>query len=201
MRIIVGLGNPGKEYEKTRHNVGFRAIDELSKLLDVNVSKNKFDALIGETNKDGEKIILMKPQTYMNLSGNSVVQALDFYKIEPSDILVIYDDIDVEIGKIRIREFGSAGTHNGMKSIVNMLATEEFPRIRIGTDKPKFKMDLANYVLTPLSKEEDEIVQIGINNAAKAALMILDSDVKTAMNKFNGINGRNKIKDESDNNK
>lgn len=186
MIVIVGLGNPGREYEKTRHNVGFRAIDQLAEKLDINMSKNKFDAIIGEGIVNEEKIMLVKPQTFMNLSGSSVSQILDFYKIEPQDIIVIYDDIDIELGQIRIRKFGSAGTHNGMRNIVNMLATEEFPRIRIGTGRPKYEMDLANYVLSPMSKEDDEKAQKGIGNAVKAIITLLNDGIDKAMNEFNG---------------
>ena len=180
------FGNPGKEYEKTRHNVGFRAIDELAEALSISMSKNKFDAIIGEGIVNGEKVMLVKPQTYMNLSGSSISQIIDFYKIESQDIIVIYDDIDIELGQIRIRKFGSPGTHNGMRNIVNMLATEKFPRIRIGTGKPKFETDLANYVLSPMSKEDDEKAKIGIYNAAKAAITILYYGIDKAMNEFNG---------------
>ena len=180
-------GNPGKEYEKTRHNVGFRTIDELANMLNIVLSKNKFDAIIGEGVIKGQKLILVKPQTYMNLSGSSVSQILDFYKLEPQNIIVVYDDIDIELGKIRIRKSGSPGTHNGMRNIVNMLASENFPRIRIGTGKPKFQMNLADYVLMPFSKEEDETIKFGITNAAKAILTILNEDIQTAMNEFNGI--------------
>jgi len=151
------------------------------------VSKNKFDAIVGEGFIDGKKIMLVKPQTYMNLSGNCVSQILDFYQLVPEDIIVIYDDIDIELGKIRVRPSGSPGTHNGMRSIVNMLASEEFPRIRIGTDKPNYPISLADYVLKKLSKEEEEKLIQGTQKAVKAALMIIQKDVKAAMNEFNGI--------------
>lgn len=180
------FGNPGKEYEKTRHNVGFRAIDKLAEKLNINMSKNKFDAIIGDGIVNGEKVLLAKPQTFMNLSGSSVSQILDFYKIDPKDIVVIYDDIDIALGQIRIRKFGSPGTHNGMRNIVNMLATEDFPRIRIGTDKPKYEMDLANYVLSPMSKEDDEKAEKGIESAVKASLTIIEYGIDKAMNEFNG---------------
>ena len=130
--------------------------------------------------------MLAKPQTYMNLSGSSISQIIDFYKIEPQDMIVIYDDIDIELGQIRIRKFGGPGTHNGMRNIVNMLATENFPRIRIGTNKPKFETDLANYVLSPMSKEDEKKVKLGIHNAVKATLTILDYGIDKAMNEFNG---------------
>lgn len=183
------FGNPGKEYEKTRHNVGFRAIDKLAEMLKINMSKNKFDAIIGEGHINGEKIMLVKPQTYMNLSGSSISQILDFYKLEPQDIVVIYDDIDIQIGKIRIRKSGSSGTHNGMRNIISMIASEDFPRVRIGTDKPKAQMNLADYVLTPFLKEEEELINIGISSAAEAVLKIITEGINPAMNEFNGIKG------------
>ena len=180
-------GNPGAEYEKSRHNVGFRVIDELAKNLEINMSKKKFDAIIGEGKIGNNKIILMKPQTYMNLSGNSVKQVLDFYKIFPEDLIVVYDDIDIELGKIRIKKNGGPGTHNGMRNIVKMVVSEDFARVRVGTDKPKFQMDLAEYVLMPLTDQEDDILKGAISNAAKAINKIITSNVEDAMNEFNGI--------------
>lgn len=181
------FGNPGKEYEKTRHNVGFRAIDVIADKLNIDISKKKFDALIGEGFANGEKILLIKPQTYMNLSGVAVSGIVDFYQLDLEKLIVIYDDIDIEAGKIRIRKSGSAGTHNGMRNITQMLASEEFPRIRIGTDKPQYNMALVDYVLKPLSKEEDEVIEKGIKNAANAAIKMIDTDIKKVMNEFNGI--------------
>ena len=187
MYIIVGLGNPGVEYERTRHNVGFRVIDELAKNLKIDMSKNKFDAIIGEGRFGSEKIILMKPQTYMNLSGNSVKQAMEFYKLDIENLIIIYDDIDIELGKIRIKKNGGPGTHNGMRNIVQMLSSESFPRVRIGTDKPKNSMDLASFVLMPFSKEENDVVNNAIINASKAVEKIIVGGVQTAMNEFNGL--------------
>lgn len=181
------FGNPGVEYEKTRHNIGFRVIDKIAEDLKVDMSKKKFDAIIGEGRIGTEKIILLKPQTYMNLSGNSVKQIMDFYKLSPDELIVIYDDIDIEIGKIRIKKSGGSGTHNGMRNIVQMLASEGFPRIRVGTDKPKFKMDLAEYVLMPFTKEEEIILKEVIENAARAAERIVTVGVQSAMNDFNGM--------------
>lgn len=181
------FGNPGVEYEKTRHNIGFRVIDKIAENLKIDMSKKKFDAIIGEGRIGTEKIILLKPQTYMNLSGNSVKQIMDFYKLSPDELIVIYDDIDIEIGKIRIKKSGGSGTHNGMRNIVQMLASEGFPRIRVGTDKPKFKMDLAEYVLMPFTKEEEIILKEVIENAARAAERIVTVGVQSAMNDFNGM--------------
>ncbi|MBQ9313779.1 MAG: aminoacyl-tRNA hydrolase [Clostridia bacterium] len=180
------FGNPGKEYERTRHNVGFRAIDLLAEKLNIEMTKKKFDAIVGENIVENEKIMLVKPQTYMNLSGVCVSEIVDFYKLDMENLIVIYDDIDIELGKIRLRKSGSPGTHNGMRNITQMLASEEFPRIRIGTDKPKFQMNLADYVLMPFSKEEDEIVKKGIENAASATIKIISAGIQTAMNEFNG---------------
>lgn len=181
------FGNPGVEYEKTRHNIGFRVIDKIAEYLKVDMSKKKFDAIIGEGRIGTEKVILLKPQTYMNLSGNSVKQIMDFYKLSPDELIVIYDDIDIEIGKIRIKKSGGSGTHNGMRNIVQMLASEGFPRIRVGTDKPKFKMDLAEYVLMPFTKEEEIVLKEVIENAARAAERIITVGVQSAMNDFNGM--------------
>lgn len=181
------FGNPGVEYERTRHNVGFKVVDKIAENLKIDMSKNKFNAIIGEGRFENEKIILMKPQTYMNLSGNSVRQVMDFYKLDSENLIVIYDDIDIELGRIRIKKSGGAGTHNGMRNIVQMISSENFPRVRVGTGKPKFQMDLAEYVLMPFSKEEDEVVKKAISRATEAVIKIINSDIQTAMNEFNGI--------------
>ena len=141
MYLIVGLGNPGKEYENTRHNMGFDAINHLSQKLNITVTKEKFKALYGDGMINNEKVILLEPQTYMNLSGEAIKPMLDFYKVDYSNLLVIYDDIDVEPGKVKIRTKGGPGTHNGMKSVVKEIGTEEFPRIRIGIGRPKYSGD------------------------------------------------------------
>lgn len=179
------FGNPGKEYEKTKHNVGFRAIDILAKNLNIDVSKNKFDSLVGEGNFAGQKIILIKPQTYMNLSGNAVEQIMAFYKVEPKDLLVIYDDIDLDIGKLRIRKSGGPGTHNGMRNIVQMISSQDFARIRLGTGKPIGCKDLASYVLSPFTKEEDVLIQKVIEDSADATISILEKGIDKTMNEFN----------------
>lgn len=181
------FGNPGKEYEKTRHNVGFKTIDKIAENLKISMSKNKFDAIIGEGVCGTEKVILVKPQTYMNLSGTSIKQIVDFYKLDLSNLIVIYDDIDIPLGKIKIKPSGSSGTHNGMRNIVAMLSSEEFTRIRIGTDKPKFNMNLADYVLMNMTKEEEQVLEPAITNASKAVERIINTNVQSAMNEFNGI--------------
>ena len=153
MYIIVGLGNPGDKYEKTRHNVGFNVIDLLAKEYSIDVSKIKHKALIGEGRVGTEKVILVKPMTYMNLSGESVADICNYYNIDLENLIVIYDDIDLDVGKIRIRKKGSGGTHNGMRSIIKCLGSNEFPRVRVGISKPKNGQDLADFVLSrfPLS--------------------------------------------------
>jgi len=184
--LIVGLGNPGKNYENTRHNVGFKTVDLLADRLNINVSKKKFNALMGEGSLNGEKIALIKPQTYMNLSGESIIQTLKWYKINLSNLLIIYDDIDLEVGVIRIRANGSAGTHNGMRSIVDYVDSEGFPRIRIGIGKPpNVDYELADYVLSRFSQSEEENIKKAIDNAADSALAIIQKGISFAMNKYN----------------
>ena len=184
--IIVGLGNPGKKYENTRHNVGFTTVDLLADRLNTNVIKKKFDALIGEGSLAGEKIVIIKPQTYMNLSGESIIQALKWYKINLSNLLIIYDDVDLEVGTIRIRARGSAGTHNGMRSIVDFINSEDFPRIRVGIGMPPNPdYELANYVLSRFSQSEDEDIKTAIGNAADATYLIIQKGISCAMNKYN----------------
>lgn len=185
MYLIVGLGNPEPEYSNTRHNMGFDVINCLAKQLKIDINKNKFDALYGSGVISDEKIVLVKPQTYMNLSGKSIKEFKKFYKLENSDIIVIYDDIDIEKGKIKIRKKGSAGTHNGMKSVVQELSTDEFVRIRVGTGKPEFENDLVNYVLTKIPKNEREMLDEAIVDAKSAIIEIVTNGIDIAMNKFN----------------
>ena len=186
MYIIVGLGNPGKQYENTRHNVGFNVIDILADEYGISVTKMKHKALIGEGRVGTEKVILVKPVTYMNLSGECLAEIYNFYKIETSNIVVIYDDIDLDVGKIRIRKKGSGGTHNGMRSIVKCLGTIDFPRVRIGVSKPKPGMDLASFVLSRFNKEEELDLNDGLQKAVKAIDYIIREDIDLSMNKFNG---------------
>lgn len=184
MKIVVGLGNPGKEYENTKHNVGFLTIDILAEKLNVKVNKIKFKALIGETRIANEKVILVKPQTYMNLSGQTVSEIANFYKIDAQDLIVIYDDIDIPIGTLRIRKNGSAGTHNGMRSIIGEYANDNFPRIRIGIGGER-KGDLANYVISGFKKDDIKTVENTIENAAEAVVCIIEHDISTAMQNYN----------------
>ena len=185
MYLIVGLGNPEAEYGKTRHNMGFNTINKISQQYNIEVKQNKFQALYGSGMIEKEKVILLKPQTYMNLSGNSVKEVVDFYKIEKEKILVIYDDMDIEPGKIKIRKKGSAGGHNGMKSIIQMIGTEEFPRIRVGIGRPIRKDDEINYVIGAIPEEDLKRLDEGIEKAQKAVEEILRNGVDSAMNKYN----------------
>ncbi|MBP7907604.1 MAG: aminoacyl-tRNA hydrolase [Proteocatella sp.] len=185
MYLIVGLGNPGKQYETTRHNVGFIAIDEIAKELDIRVDKLKFKSLIGEGRIGTEKIILAKPQTFMNLSGQAVVELMNYYKVEPSNMIVIYDDIDLDTGRIRIRKSGSSGTHNGMRNIIYLLGRQDFPRIRIGVSKPKHGEDLANFVLSRFDKTETDEVIESIKTARKAVIETVSTNLDKAMNMYN----------------
>lgn len=185
MFLIVGLGNPGKEYENTRHNIGFDAIDEIAQNFNIELNKKKFKGVCGEGFIGGEKVILLKPSTFMNLSGESVREVLDFYKLTEEEVLVIYDDISLDVGKIRIREKGSAGGHNGIKSIISHMGTDVFSRIKIGVGQPKG--DLVNHVLGKFSKEERSDLDEVIVAVVKAAKVIVNNDTKEAMNKFNGF--------------
>ena len=182
MYIIAGLGNPTREYEKTRHNVGFDTIDVLADKLNTSVDEKKFKGLYGKGIIAGEKVILLKPQTFMNLSGESVREAADFYKVDPEHIIVIYDDISLDVGQLRIRKKGSAGGHNGIKNIIAHLGTQEFPRIKVGVgDKPP-RMDLADYVLSRFSKEDREKMEQAFKDAAEAVhnAVVLEEVAKMA---------------------
>jgi peptidyl-tRNA hydrolase, PTH1 family len=183
--IIAGLGNPGAKYTNTWHNAGFSVIDILAKMTDIGVNKLKFKALIGEGRYKGKRIILVKPQTYMNLSGESLRDILDWYKIPLENLLVIYDDIDIPIGKIRLRKRGSSGSHNGMKSIIYNLNADDFPRLRIGIGKPPQNWDLADYVLSAIPRENWEEVFESYKNACQVVGIYLEDGIETAMNKFN----------------
>lgn len=186
MYVVVGLGNPGKQYDKTRHNVGFDVIDILAKEYDISVSKIKHKALIGEGRVGSEKVLLVKPQTYMNLSGETLIDIYNYYKVDMENIIVIYDDIDLDVGKIRIRKKGSGGTHNGMRSIIKCLGANDFPRVRVGVSKPRPGQDLADFVLSRFKKEESEDVELGLEKAAKAVDVMIRDNIDLAMNKYNG---------------
>ena len=184
MYIIVGLGNPGKQYENTRHNMGFLAVDLLAEKYNIEVNKVKFKALVGEGRIAGQKVLLVKPQTYMNLSGEAVRQAMDFYKIDPEELIVIYDDIDIPTGTFRIRKKGSPGTHNGMRNIFQHIQTNDFPRIRVGIGSGK-KDNLAGYVTGGISKSEQELLADVLKNSADAAACIIEKGIDKAMNEYN----------------
>lgn len=186
MFIIAGLGNPGTRYHMTRHNVGFDAIDFLAAQYRLTQFKSKHQALVSEGLIQGEKVMLVKPQTFMNNSGDSLAEILGYYKTEPSRLIVIYDDIDLDVGKLRIRQKGGPGTHNGMRSIVSQLKTEDFPRIRIGIGKPVQQMDLADYVLSRFTPEERTLVNQAIEKAALAAATMVCASIEVAMGKYNG---------------
>ena len=186
MYLIVGLGNPEKEYENTRHNMGFNVINKIAKDCDIKLTQSKFNGLYTIENINGEKVILLEPQTYMNSSGESIIQFKNFYKIPEENVVVIYDDIDLAPGTIRIRKKGGPGTHNGMKSVVHCMKTDNFIRIRVGIGQPSYRGDLINYVIGPMSKNDKEILQKGIDKAAEAVLEILKSGIDISMNKFNG---------------
>ncbi len=185
MYLIIGLGNPEEEYGRTRHNMGFNVINKLSNKYGIEVNKKKFDGLCGDGIIEGEKVILLKPQTYMNLSGKSIVQVVNFYKIPLENVIVIYDDIDIEPGLIRIRKKGSSGSHNGMKSVIAELGSGEFARIRVGIGKPKHEGDMINYVIGAVPEEEQKELENGVERAKEAVIEILRSGIDTSMNKFN----------------
>ena len=185
MYLIVGLGNPESEYAHTRHNMGFDTINELAKNNNINITKTKFKALYETGIIQNEKVILLKPQTYMNLSGEAIKEARDFYSVKPEEIIVIYDDIDIEKGKIKLRKKGGPGSHNGMKSVVQELNTTDFIRIRVGIGQPEFKSDMINYVIGKVPEEEQKILQQGTKKAAEAIEEILKNGIDIAMNKFN----------------
>ena len=185
--LIVGLGNPGKDYERTRHNAGFRAIDLLADKLDCRIDKGKFQGLYGQAMYNGVKVMLLKPQTYMNLSGRSVLQLSAYFSIPPQRIIVLFDDISLPPGRLRVRADGSAGGHNGIKSIIAELGSQDFPRVKIGVGgKAHPEQDLADHVLSSFSSLEEKALTVSLKNAADAALAIIDHGVGEAANRFNG---------------
>lgn len=185
MYLIVGLGNPERDYANTRHNMGFDVINEITKSTGIKVLKSKFDALYGMGEIKGKKVILVKPQTYMNLSGESIIKFKKFYKISNKNIIVIYDDIDLKIGNIRLKPKGSSGTHNGMRSVIENLKTEEFIRVRVGIGSPENKEDMINYVIGAIPKREKEILEKATKRAAESVIEVLENGIDIAMNKFN----------------
>ena len=185
--LIVGLGNPGREYERTRHNCGFRAVDLLAEKLGCKIDKAKFQGLYGQANYNGRKLLLLKPQTYMNLSGRSVLQLSAYFNIPPQRIIVLFDDISLPPGRLRIRGDGSAGGHNGIKSIIAELGSQDFPRVKIGVGaKPTPEYDLAAWVLSSFSSGEEKALQPALGWAGDAALAIMDTGVSQAANRYNG---------------
>lgn len=185
MKLIVGLGNPGREYELTRHNIGFMAIDELAKRWNISLNEQKFKGVFGAGFVNGEKVILLKPLTYMNLSGESIRPLMDYYKIDVDDFVVMYDDLDIPVGKLRLRMKGSAGGHNGVKSTISHLGTQEFQRIRMGIDRPKNGMKVVDYVLGRFTSEEIPDVNHSIEKAADACEEWLNKPFFQIMNTFN----------------
>lgn len=188
MKVIVGLGNPGKEYDKTRHNMGFMAIDKLAQNTGISISESKHKALCGKGIIGGEKVVLVKPQTFMNSSGEAVRAVMDFYKVDPKDIIIIYDDIDLAPGQLRIRERGSAGSHNGMKSVITHMGTTTFPRVRVGIGAKPEGWDLADYVLSRPNEEDAKAIEKGTADAADAAEMIIkagEDGIGEVMSRYN----------------
>lgn len=185
MFIIAGLGNPGKEYENTRHNAGFMVMDALADKLGADISEKKHKALCGKAVIGGQKAILLKPQTFMNSSGESIRVAADYYKVAPEDILVVYDDISLAPGQLRVRAKGSAGGHNGIKSIIAHLGTQEFPRVRVGVGEKPPRMDLADYVLGHFSQGEKKLMEEAAREAAEAVIEAVTEGIEHAMNDHN----------------
>ncbi|WP_442597368.1 aminoacyl-tRNA hydrolase [Neobacillus sp. D3-1R] len=185
MKLIIGLGNPGKQYEKTRHNVGFDVIEELSNQFNIPLDQLKFKGQFGMGFVGTEKVLLLKPLTYMNLSGESIRAVMDFYDIDTEEIVVIYDDLDIPVGKLRLRQKGSAGGHNGIKSTIAHIGTQEFNRIRIGVDRPQNGMSVSNYVLGRFTADEQPIIDEVVKRSAEACQSWLTKPFLQVMNEFN----------------
>jgi PTH1 family peptidyl-tRNA hydrolase len=186
MKMIVGLGNPGKKYEQTKHNIGFAVVDQLAKEQQVTFKKNPFEAEVADFFVNGEKILLVKPQTFMNESGRAVGPLMTYYGIYPEELLVVYDDLDLQIGKIRLRQKGSAGGHNGIKSIIAHLNSQVFNRIKVGIGRPKGNQTVVQHVLNPFDKEDSKLIQEAIDQAVEAATEWIQTDeFVSAMNHFN----------------
>lgn len=182
--VIVGLGNPGKKYENTKHNMGFLAIDAFAEKHDIKVNRIKYKALVGEGRVSGRKVLLVKPQTYMNLSGQSVREVVNYFDVEPENLMVIYDDVDIPMGALRIRKKGSAGTHNGMKSIIYDLQFDNFPRLRLGIGTEK-KEDMINFVLSGFTSGEKDKIKSAIDNCVCALDAWIDKGIDIAMGEYN----------------
>ncbi len=184
MFVIAGLGNPGRKYENTRHNMGFLVIDKLAEKNDIKVNKIKHKALVGDGFISGQKVLLVKPQTYMNLSGESLREVVNYYNVEMENLIVIYDDFDLETGSIRIRKKGSAGSHKGMKSIIYQLQAQDFPRVRVGIGKSG-NLDWKDFVLGKADKKDTELMGQGVEKAADSIMCILEEGIDRAMNRYN----------------
>lgn len=184
MIVIAGLGNPGKKYENTRHNMGFLTIDRIAEKNDIKVNKIKHRALVGDGFISGHKVLLVKPQTYMNLSGESLREVMNYYNVDIEDLIVIYDDFDIETGSLRIRKKGSAGSHNGMKSVIYQLRDDGFPRVRVGIGKSG-SLDWKDFVLGKVGGAESDAVSQAISNAADAVECMISEGIDIAMNKYN----------------
>ncbi len=185
MQIIAGLGNPEKRYEGTRHNTGFAVVDQLAEEYGISWDRSRFKGMVGKGVIEGQRVILVKPLTYMNLSGDCIQPLMAYYKLQPSDLIVIYDDIDLVPGRIRVRPGGSAGGHNGMKSIIARIGSQEFRRVRVGVGAKPAGWDLADWVLSHFSAEDEEKMKEGRSRAAEAAVRLLDTDVESVMNRYN----------------
>ena len=185
MFLIVGLGNPEEDYSNTRHNMGFDTINKIAKEYNIDVNKKKFNGLYGTAIINNEKVVLVKPQTFMNLSGECIREFINFYKIDIDKFIVIYDDIDLKPGTVKVRKKGGPGTHNGMKSVVQNVTNTEFPRVRVGIGQPKHKGDLINYVIGHIPEEERKILDNATTIAKDAVLEILKNGIDNAMNKIN----------------
>jgi len=183
--IIVGLGNPGKRYEDTRHNIGFKTIDALADKLNIKVNKIKFKGLVGEGRIAGEKVILLKPHTFMNNSGESVVEILNFYKLKPENLLVVVDDIDIEFAQLKIKKNGSAGTHNGLKSIVNLIGSKDFARFKIGVGKKHPNEDLASFVLSNFPSRDKKHIEDAVDACSESIIKTVTDGIDVAMNSYN----------------
>lgn len=185
--LIAGLGNPGDNYAKTRHNVGFRAVDALAEKLSVKIDRAKFRGLYAQANYKGKKLILLKPQTFMNLSGLSVADAARYFKLPPERVILLFDDVSLDVGRLRVRADGSAGGHNGIKSVIGALNSQSFPRVKLGVGaKPHPDYELADWVLSNFTKDEDKIIRSVVGDAAEAALTVIEDGVPAAAAKFNG---------------
>jgi PTH1 family peptidyl-tRNA hydrolase len=187
--LIVGLGNPGREYKADRHNIGFMVLDRFSQSLGTSFKRVQFDSTFSDIRLDANKVILAKPQTFMNRSGNSVAQLKRYYRIPAGNLLVVFDDLDLPLGVIRVRPHGGSSGHRGMQSIIAKVGTQEFPRMRLGIGRPPGRMDASDYVLQSFSNEEEQIVEIQINRAVECIETFLKAGIESAMNQFNQQRG------------